>query len=112
MGVLAELTVLKKLNRHVQWINLRLDIRSQRGERVERFGARVLTLGILDVAITDVLRRRVTEDVSRRGVAGGVCGREVRDEPARVGGSKRPDWAGRRPARATITPGLFRGSTS
>ena len=65
MRVLAELPVLEKLDGQVCRINLRLDVRSERRERVERFGARVLALGILDVPVTDVLRRRVAENVAR-----------------------------------------------
>ena len=64
--VLTQLPVLEQLNRHVRRINLRLNVGSERRERVERFGARVLALGILDVPVTDVLRRGVAENIARR----------------------------------------------
>ena len=48
-------------------INFRFDVWPERRERVERFGPRPLALGVLNRAVANVLRRRVTEDVTRRG---------------------------------------------
>ena len=53
-------------------VNFCFNVRPERGERVEGFGARPLALSTLDCAIADVLRGCVTEDVAGRCRGGDV----------------------------------------
>ena len=65
--VLAQLPVLKELDRQMARVDLRFHIRSQRCERVERLCARPLAFAVLDGAIADVLGGGVPKNVAGRG---------------------------------------------
>ena len=62
---MAKLAVLEKLNSEIVRIDLRFDIWPERCERVERFCARPLALGILNGAIADILCGGIAENISR-----------------------------------------------
>src|SRR5689334_9950801 len=65
--VLAQLPVLEQLNRQIVRVDFRFHVRSQRSERVERFGACPLALGVLNGPVAHVLRGGVAENVARGG---------------------------------------------
>src|SRR5687767_6845496 len=71
--ILTKLAVLEKLNGEIVRIDLRFDVWPERSERVERFRARPLALGILNRAIADILRGGVAEDISRGRGGGDVA---------------------------------------
>ena len=64
MGILAELTILEKLDGLFLWINFRFNIRTNRREAVKTLGARPLTFAALDIPVTYILLRRVTKNVT------------------------------------------------
>ena len=64
VAVLAQLTVLEELDAQVMRIDLGLDVRPQRRERVEGLRPRKLAFAGLDRPVGDVLGSRVTKDVT------------------------------------------------
>lgn len=64
VAVLAQLTILEELDAQVMRIDLGLDVRPQRRERIEGLGPRKLALACLDRPVGDVLGSRITKDVT------------------------------------------------
>jgi len=77
VGILTELTILKKLDGEVVRVDLGFHIRAERGEGVKRFATGPLAFGLLNSAVANVLGGGITKNV-----AGGGGGRDVAAAPA------------------------------